>query len=123
MQPLEVHIKLTVYRTEQVKLSLTRVETIKLKIKDIFIPLSVRESEPKRINLSVNEAETIQLSVREGGGKYPYYTGETRVTPKVREETELLTAKTLVMDNIIVEEIPYYETSNIKGITFIIGGN
>ena len=77
------------------------------------------------IPLVVREEVHIPLTVREGGGgsEYPVYTGQTVVTPKVRETTELDTRNTIVRENILVEEIPYYETSNVKGITFIVGGN
>jgi hypothetical protein len=121
MQPLEVHITLKVITDEKLKLSISKIEPIKFRIKDISIPMKVRELE-EPVRLFVSESDTVKLTIREGGGKYPTYTGETRITPKVREETELETARKLVMDNIIVEEIPYYETSNIKGITFVIGG-
>lgn len=78
---------------------------------EIHIPLVVREEE--QIKLTISEG---------GGGEYPIYTGETVVTPKVRESTELETSNTTLLQNIVVEEIPYYETSNIKGVTFIVGG-
>ncbi len=76
------------------------------------------------IPLKVNIEVPIKLTVSEGGGSvYPVYTGETTVTPKVKESIELETKNKVVLDNIVVEEIPYYETSNIKGTTFIVGGN
>ena len=75
------------------------------------------------IPLKVNIEVPIKLTVSEGGGSsYPVYTGETVVTPKAHESTELETKNKVVLDNIVVEEIPYYETSNPKGTTFIIGG-
>jgi len=79
---------------------------------EIHIPLTVKEE--KHIKLTVKDS---------GGSQYPYYIGETVITPKVREETELETKNKILLENIIVEEIPYYETSNIKGTTFIVGGN
>lgn len=89
---------------------------------EVHIPLKVVESE--EINLNVKQSEEIQLTVKEsGGGEYPIYTGQVVVTPKVRETTELETRNTSVLQNIVVEEIPYYETSNVKGTTFIIGGS
>ena len=81
---------------------------------EIHIPLKIKE--PERIKLKVSEGDG-------GGGDYPYYTGDITVTPKVRESVELKTKDTIVLQNITVEEIPYYETSNVKGITFIVGGN
>lgn len=88
---------------------------------EIKIPLKVTVD--VGVSLSVGEQEQISLVVTEGGGsEYPFYTGETTVTPKVNEPVELETAKTTLLENIVVEEIPYYETSNVKGKTFIIGG-
>lgn len=89
---------------------------------EITIPLTV--SEDVDISLGVTEQqEQITLTVTEGGGsEYPYYVGETTVIPKVREDVELQTAQKALLENIVVKEIPYYETSNVKGKTFIIGG-
>lgn len=50
---------------------------------------------------------------------YPYYTGETSVTPKTTAQT-LETAEKIVMDNIVVLSVPYYETSNTSGETAYI---
>lgn len=81
---------------------------------EIHIPLKIIE-EPEKIELVVKEGQG-------GGGEYPIYTGRTRVTPQIRQETILQTANKALLQNILVEEIPYYETSNIKGTTFIVGG-
>lgn len=80
---------------------------------EIHIPLKVKEEEPIKLKISEGGG---------GGGDYPYYTGEITVTPKVRESVELRTKDTIVLQNITVDEIPYYETSNVKGKTFVIGG-
>lgn len=89
---------------------------------EIHIPLSVREEQI--IGIKIEEANTISLKVDEhSGGIYPIYEGETVITPKVHESTTLDTSRKVVMDDIVIEEIPYYETSNVKGITFIVGGN
>lgn len=88
---------------------------------EIHIPLKIVDDKP--IKFKIVDNDLIKLKVSEtGGAVYPVYTGETVVTPKVHESTELETAKKTVLENIIVEEIPYYETSNIKGTTFIVGG-
>ena len=77
------------------------------------------------IPLSVIESETIiPLTVDSGGGggEYPYYYGSTTVTPKVDESVELETHNKVLLSDIVVNEIPYYETTNPKGTTVIIGG-
>lgn len=79
---------------------------------EIHIPLKVKEEEQK-----------IKLKIAEGGGGvYPIYTGETEVEPKTIAQ-KLETANKTVLSDIDVLEIPYFETSNPKGTTAIIGGN
>lgn len=78
--------------------------------------------------LRFDEDNTFESSVLDevvivGGEELPTYQGETDITPKPREDILLETANTRVLDNIIVREIPYYETSNISGKTVYIGGN
>lgn len=51
------------------------------------------------------------------------YTGPYKVTPKVNETQTLLTQLKAMTNNVVVAEIPYYETSNTSGLTAIIGGN
>lgn len=51
---------------------------------------------------------------------YPQYTGETDVIPKARQDQVLETANKLVVDNIIVHEVPYEETHNESGTTVYI---
>jgi hypothetical protein len=50
------------------------------------------------------------------------YNGEYEVTPLVDKETTLLTAKKIMSRNVVVKQIPYYETSNESdGATVYIG--
>lgn len=50
------------------------------------------------------------------------YEGAYQVTPMANVEQILRTAKTILEENIVVEKIPYYETSNLAGgYTVIIG--
>lgn len=44
-----------------------------------------------------------------------YYDGGYVVTPKAYEEQPLNTKGKTLIDNILVEEIPYYEVSNLEG--------
>lgn len=48
------------------------------------------------------------------------YEGNYEVTPKVTSQT-LLTGQRVMKDNLNVLSIPYYETTNLKGKTIIIG--
>ena len=75
------------------------------------------------IPLKVSENGSIKLTIKDGsGGSLPVYTGDTTVIPKTVEQT-LETANKSVLSDINVLGIPYFETSNVKGITAIIGGN
>jgi len=50
------------------------------------------------------------------------YNGEYEVTPRVDKDTTLLTAKKIMRRNVVVKQIPYYETSNESdGATVYIG--
>lgn len=54
---------------------------------------------------------------------FPDYEGPINVTPTAGTAQTLQTANRLVKSNITVEEIPYYETTNLSGgYTAIIGG-
>ena len=56
------------------------------------------------------------------GSAYPYYDGIIEITPVVDLDILLETKEKIVTDNIIVHEIPYYQTSNLSGgYTVIIG--
>lgn len=50
----------------------------------------------------------------------PYYEGEYEITPKVDAQT-LTTKDKLMADDLTVNRIPYYETSNEYGYTAYIG--
>ena len=53
---------------------------------------------------------------------YPIYDGTTEIFPVAHLDILLETQDTVVPDNIIVHEIPYYETTNLSGgYTVIIG--
>lgn len=53
-------------------------------------------------------------------GEFPFYEGPYSVTPRVAEQ-QLETRNTTVTQNIEVEGIPVYRTSNPYGTTVIIG--
>ena len=91
---------------------------------EVKIPLTVKEDRP--FKMKVESDSIVKLKVDNytggGGGDYPIYDGPTRVTPLAHESVSLSTKNTSVLSDIVVGEIPYYETSNEKGKTFIIGG-
>ena len=55
-------------------------------------------------------------------GNAEIYDGEYVVTPKAFVEQTLETKEKLMADDVTVLAIPYYETSNVSGITIYIGG-
>lgn len=88
---------------------------------EIHIPLKIKDEQ--NIKFKVTVGEQISLKIKEGGGGiYPIYDGETEVEPKTVPQT-LETKNKSVLSDINVLKIPYFETSNIKGTTVIIGGN
>ena len=56
-----------------------------------------------------------------GGSVIPVYTGAYDVTPDPDVMQTLLTAGKQMTENVTVQKIPYYETSNISGTTVYIG--
>lgn len=50
------------------------------------------------------------------------YTGAYEVTPLPFEAQTLRTKNKLMGDDVVVLEIPYFETSNVSGTTVYIGG-
>ncbi len=51
------------------------------------------------------------------------YTGDYTVVPKAHSEQVLETAGKLMLDDVTVTKIPYYEVSNVKdGLTIYIAG-
>ena len=55
-------------------------------------------------------------------GNAEVYGGEYVVTPKPYISQTLDTKEKLMADDVTVLAIPYYETSNVTGITIYIGG-
>lgn len=51
--------------------------------------------------------------------EFEYYDGEYTVVPKVTEQT-LQTEGKIMRQDVTVEQVPYYETSNQKGLTAYI---
>lgn len=53
----------------------------------------------------------------------PVYTGETEITPRTHSNILLDTKNKRLLSDINVLKVPYFETSNVSGITVYIGGD
>ena len=94
----------------------TVAATVPLEIsKEKAVPVKVTEVSSE-YKIGVDTAIVIH-------GDYDYYHGATTVTPKANSQTILETADKVVLDDIKVLKIPYWETSNISGgYTVFIAG-
>lgn len=71
-----------------------------------------------RIDGNVSNAQTINGNITYGNGgdsTVPVYDGIYEVTPLAFKQTTLNTNGKLMKNNVLVKEIPYYETSNLSG--------
>lgn len=61
------------------------------------------------------EVGTVQYCIGSISGVIPTntYTGQYNITPKAYNEQVLETANKLLLEDVIVKKVPYYETSNL----------
>lgn len=90
--------------------------------------ITFQNEEEFGICLSGNEQNHFDVGLSENviivdPGEYPIYDGETEIVPKPHDDILLETKGKRVLSNINVHKIPYYETSNISGVTVYIGGD
>lgn len=78
-------------------------------------------SKPITLSGSLSKPQILSgtLTMKAIGSDYPTYSGDTVVIPATSEQL-LETSNTIVRDDILVKEIPTFETSNEYGVTFII---
>lgn len=70
---------------------------------------------------TINVSGNIQAGISAAsGGVFQMYNGSYDITPSVDSQT-LATKDKLMSNNMVVEGIPYYETSNDYGYTVYIG--
>lgn len=70
----------------------------------------------------VDSIKTAGVAVGEFYDDIVYYDGDYVVKPKAYEQTVLETDGLYMRDNVVVLEVPYFETSNIQnGYTVYIG--
>lgn len=105
------------------------------------IPIKIKENEnvkikfnnsSKGIKFNINNKNDIDIKFDENSEKtkinfddkvkidYEYYNGPYEVTPRAYNKIILETDNKLMKDDVLVNEVPYYETSNISGNTVYI---
>ncbi len=57
--------------------------------------------------------------IAQSGGSFPKYEGDYEVTPSMKNDITLETAKKLMADNVTVKKIPRYDVSNEAGGTTV----
>ena len=73
------------------------------------------------VHLKIRTRAPVHLRIRRGGEVQPdWYEGPYEVTPTRSEQTLATRAKTM-RDDVTVHEIPYYQTTNPYGKTYVIG--
>ena len=82
------------------------------------IRLKVADSSPT--SLKVGVSETVILQIEQGSAILPpSYQGSYEVTPKVTAQT-LATKNLMMLDDVAVLAVPYYENPNQSGTTVYI---
>lgn len=72
--------------------------------------------------LSEQRHLTGNLTIGSGGGNHDIYDGEYGVIPSTKKDIILETKNLILNENIVIEKIPYIETSNLaNGKTIYIG--
>ena len=74
-----------------------------------------------KVHLKIRTRAPVHLRIRRGGDSpAAWYEGPYEVTP-TRSEQTLGTRDKTMREDVTVHEIPYYETANPYGKTYIIG--
>lgn len=80
-------------------------------------------SAPVKMTGEIKQVGTLKGSIEMPSVVMPYrlYEGEYEVIPEVESQT-MSTANTIMREDVIIQAIPYFEVSNLKGKTVYIGG-
>lgn len=71
---------------------------------------------------AASSVKAVRVDVGEFYDRIDFYDGDYTVTPKAHEQIVLNTNGLCMKDNVVVLEVPYYETSNLQnGYTAYIG--
>lgn len=86
------------------------------------IQISVNVPVPN-ISIGVNRTwKNVTIEVEKGGSYYPPYTGKYHITPTLYWQQRLETFGKSMTDDVLVDSIPFTETSNPQGgKTIVIG--
>ena len=76
------------------------------------VAVTIVKHDPQKIKVNPKASASVH---------YKKYDGVYEVTPTDGASIELLTADRVLENNVVVHEIPYYETHNEFGTTVIIG--
>lgn len=90
-------------------------------IEVMVVPMTVSVNESLTMSVNMSEAYSFELGgCVNMGGLVDHYEGAYTVTPKAHTSQTLETANKYLTDNVLVLEVPYYETSNTSGMTAYI---
>lgn len=84
-------------------------------------PMTVTEKESQEIMVISGDTDIISFDIKTAPPVGEIYSGTYLITPLVNAAQELPTAHKILEQNVVVEEIPYYEVSNQYGKTVHIG--
>ena len=81
------------------------------------LTLSIQPRAP--VGLDIESRKELSLEL-ENGHSVDWYSGSYEVTP-TRQEQSLPTRSKVMREDVVVHEIPWFETANPYGKTFVIG--
>lgn len=85
-----------------------------------LVPISVGTVKKVEIELGTPSSGGIDMEATGGNIERETYTGPYTVTPKAHEEQTLNTASKIMVRDVTVRKVPYYETTNVSGSTVYI---
>lgn len=93
-------------------------------INTLVVPISVSQNN-LQVPISLYDDSTIQMELSQKievvHRDVDYYEGDYIVTPSVHVEQVLETNEKYMSDDVTALKVPYYETSNLYGMTVYIG--
>ena len=106
------------------KVTVRLVKKSKLSVFCKSSKITVRIKSKPKISVFIKASKKLSVnvgSVKFINGDNPIYKGPYIVTPKAHKTTELYTKNKLLVNDVTILEIPYFEASNEFGNTVYIG--